>query len=156
MLDNILYARVYTTDQQELIPQMIEAQLDQDQGVPYALVVVDSLMALWRADYSGRGELAERQQRLNRHLNLFKKVAERHNLAVLFTNMVMSDPSGGLTFVSDPKKPVGGHVLAHAVTTRIMLKKGRDTERIAKIVDSPTQPEAEATFSLGDGGVGDA
>ena len=32
-------------------------------------------------------------------------------------------------------KPVGGHVLAHASTTRVMLKKGKGDQRIAKIFD---------------------
>ena len=36
-------------------------------------------------------------------------------MAIFITNQVMSDPSGGLTFVADPKKAVGGHVLAHGV-----------------------------------------
>lgn len=38
-------------------------------------------------------------------------------------------------FQADPKKPIGGHILAHASTTRIMLRKGRGELRIAKIYD---------------------
>lgn len=38
-------------------------------------------------------------------------------------------------FQADPKKPIGGHVLAHASTTRISLRKGRAELRIAKIFD---------------------
>jgi len=134
----------------------VEALIDKDDGTPYSMVIIDSLTALWRVDYSGRGELSERQQRLGKFLNGLRKLAERHNLAVLYTNQVMSDPSGGMSFVQDPKKPVGGHVVAHASNTRIHLRKGRDAERIAKLVDSPTLAEADATFLLGAGGVGDA
>jgi len=65
----------------------------------------------------------------------------------------MSDPSGGMTYVSDPKKAVGGHVLAHASTTRVMLRKGRDNERIAKLVDSPIMPEGDARFLITEQGV---
>ena len=68
---------------------------------------------------------------------------------------VMSNPDGGMTFVSDPKKPVGGHVLAHASTTRLELKKGRNDLRICKIIDSPNCPEAEASFQLTNGGACD-
>ena len=89
-------------------------------------------------------------------MNALRRLAERHNLAVVYTNQVMSDPSGGLTFVPDPKKPVGGHVVAHASNVRISLRKGRDNERIAKLVDCAYMPEADATFSVGGGGVGDA
>lgn len=110
VLENIIVARVFNTDQQEAIPALIEQQIDQDNGAPYAMVIIDSLMSLWRVDFNGRGELSERQQRLGKHLNLLRRLAERHNLAVVYTNQVMSDPSGGLTFVPDPKKAVGGHV----------------------------------------------
>jgi meiotic recombination protein DMC1 len=69
---------------------------------------------------------------------------------------MMSDPGAGLTFVPDPKKPVGGHVLAHASATRIALRKGRNETRIAKIYDSPDLPEAEATYAITAGGIGNA
>lgn len=39
------------------------------------------------ADFIGRGELSERQQRLGQLLNQFKKLSERHNIAVVYTNM---------------------------------------------------------------------
>ena len=39
------------------------------------------------------------------------------------------------SFVADPKKPIGGHILAHASTTRLSLRKGRGELRIAKIYD---------------------
>ena len=51
---------------------------------------------------------------------------------------------------------VGGHILAHASTTRLMLKKGRGDQRIAKVYDSPDLPESEATFSITASGVDDA
>lgn len=38
-------------------------------------------------------------------------------------------------FQADPKKPIGGHILAHASTTRISLRKGRGEMRIAKVFD---------------------
>jgi meiotic recombination protein DMC1 len=155
VLDNIFVARVYNTDQQEAMVQQIEAQIDADQA-PYSLVIIDSLTSLWRVDFSGRGELSERQQKLGKHLNQLRKLAERHNLAVVYSNQVMSDPSGGMTFVQDPKKPVGGHVVAHASNARISLRKGREQERIAKLVDHPSLPEADATFALSAAGVGDA
>ena len=50
-------------------------------------------------------------------------------------------------------KPVGGHVIAHASTTRIMLKKGKAEQRIAKIFGSPLMPEEEATFAISGGGI---
>lgn len=62
-------------------------------------------------------------------------------MAVVLTNQVMSDPAGGMTFVADPKKPLGGHVMAHASTTRISLRKGKGEQRVMKVVDSPSMRE---------------
>ena len=58
-------------------------------------------------------------------------------------------------FVVDPKKPIGGHVLAHAVTCRISLRKGKAEQRIAKVVDSPSVAESEASFAVGPDGIVD-
>lgn len=61
-----------------------------------------------------------------------------------------------MTFQADPKKPIGGHILAHASTVRLSLRKGRGENRVVKVYDSPDLPENEATFSIGDGGICDA
>jgi len=83
------------------------------------------------------------------------KISEQFNLVVYLTNQVMADPSGGVSFVPDPKKPVGGHVLAHASTTRLFLRKGRGEQRVCKIFDSPCLPESEAIYAIGKGGIED-
>ena len=61
-----------------------------------------------------------------------------------------------MSFQADPKKPIGGHILAHASTVRISLRKGRNENRVAKIYDSPDLPENEATFAITEGGIADA
>ena len=91
------------------------------------------------------------------------------------TNQVQSDPGANALFAgADGRKPVGGHILAHASTTRVLLRKGRGEERVAKIQDSPglfshfyytppyllTQsfpdcPEREATYIITNGGIAD-
>lgn len=113
----------------------MEAAMEDD---TFSLIIIDSLMALWRNDYVGRGELSERQQKLGTFLNLLKKISERHNVAVVYTNLVMSDPGAGkhetvaklgcsliigMSYVPDPKKAIGGHVVAHASTVRLFLRK---------------------------------
>uniref|UniRef100_A0A8D3DRF5 Meiotic recombination protein n=1 Tax=Scophthalmus maximus TaxID=52904 RepID=A0A8D3DRF5_SCOMX len=118
--------------------------------------IIDSIMALFRVDFSGRGELAERQQKLAQMLSRLQKISEEYNVAVFITNQMTADPGAGMTFQADPKKPIGGHILAHASTTRISLRKGRAEMRIAKIFDSPDMPENEATFAISAGGVTDA
>jgi len=107
-------------------------------------------------DYTGRGELAERQQKLAQLMSRLQKIAEEYNVAVFITNQMTADPGAAMSFQADPKKPIGGHILAHASTTRIMFRKGRGENRIAKIYDSPEMPENEATFAITQGGVCDA
>jgi len=120
----------------------------------YRLLVIDSVMALYRTDFVGRGELSERQQVLGTFLRRATQMAEEFNLVVLMvsvclfitsngtnfskTNQVMSDPGASALFAgADGRKPAGGHILAHASTTTSLLRKGRGEERVAKIVDSP-------------------
>lgn len=112
-------------------------------------------MALFRVDFSGRGELAERQQKLAQVMSRLQKVAEEYNVAVFITNQVTADPGATMTFQADPKKPIGGNILAHASTHRISLRKGRGECRIAKLYDSPDMPESEVTFAITPGGIAD-
>lgn len=79
-------------------------------------------MACFRVDYCGRGELADRQQKLNQMLSKLTHMAEEFNVAVYLTNQVQSDPGASALFAgADGRKPVGGHILAHASATRILL-----------------------------------
>ncbi|KAI7854127.1 meiotic recombination protein dmc1 [Circinella umbellata] len=146
VLDNIIVARAWNSDHQMDLIIEIAAKFAEEKGV-YRLLIVDSIIALFRCDYAGRGELADRQQKLNQMLNRLTKIAEEYNVAVFLTNQVSSDPGGGMVFVSDPKKPVGA--------TRVYLRKGRGEERVAKIYDSPDMPENEASYAISEGGVVD-
>lgn len=58
--------------------------------------------------------------------------------------------------MQDTKKPIGGHVIAHASTTRLYLRKGKGENRVCKIYDSPCLPEAEAKFAILPDGIGDS
>ena len=153
VLDNIHYARAYTHEHQIKLITEAAAAMIQDR---FALAIIDSATALFRVDYTGRGQLAERQQKLGFLLSALNKLAEEFNVAVYLTNQVQADPSGAQSFVADPKKPIGGHVMAHACCTRLSLKKGRGEQRICKIYDSPSLPENEAVYALTEGGVADA
>ena len=152
-LENILVARAHTHEHQAHLLSQMAAMMAEDQ---YSLVIVDSITALFRVDFCGRGELAERQQKLGKMMSNLTKLAEEYNVAVYITNQVVADPGGASMFVADPKKPVGGHILAHASTTRLSLRKGRADQRICKIYDSPNLPEAECVFSIAEQGIVDA
>ena len=151
VLDNITFARCLQHEhQQEMVVGV--AALITGSAERYRLLIVDSVIGLFRTEFAGRGELADRQQKLGQHIRALVKLAAEFNIAVLLTNQVTADP--GNMFVADAKKPVGGNMLAHYVHTRVHLRKGKNNQRIAKIYAGPL-PEEEATFALTEGGVVD-
>jgi meiotic recombination protein DMC1 len=153
VLENITHARLPTFESQLEI--LVDAAALMVESGPYRLMIIDSISCNMRTDYSGRGELAERQQKLGIMLSRLRKLAESLNISIVYTNQVMSDPSGGLTFVSDPKKAVGGHVMAHASTIRISIRKGKAEQRLAKIVQAPNLAENEVSFAISNDGIVD-
>jgi len=141
-LKNIQVARAENSDHQIILVEKAEEVIEKNN---IKLIVIDSLTSQFRADYLGRGALGERQQKLNKHVHMLQKLAEKHNLAVYVTNQVMDNP--GILF-GDPTTPIGGHVLAHMSTYRLYVRKSKDDKRIARLVDSPNLPEGEAVFRV--------
>src|SRR3990172_7509766 len=107
---------------------------------PIRLLVVDSLTAHFRAEFAGRGTLAERQQLLNRHMHDLLKFADLNNAVVICTNQVQARPD---QLFGDPTKPVGGHIVGHTATYRVYLRKSKPPKRIARLIDSPNLPECD-------------
>jgi DNA repair protein RadA len=114
------------------------------------LVIVDSIISLHRAEYTGRETLAERQQRLNVMLHKLIRLAEVYNVAVVLTNQVQTTPDN--TFENPSVRAAGGNIMGHACTYRIFLRKaGRD--RIAVMVDSPHHAYSQVKFTISERGV---
>eukprot|EP00036_Acanthoecidae_sp_10tr_P001847 CAMPEP_0182938568 /NCGR_PEP_ID=MMETSP0105_2-20130417/44089_1 /TAXON_ID=81532 ORGANISM="Acanthoeca-like sp., Strain 10tr" /NCGR_SAMPLE_ID=MMETSP0105_2 /ASSEMBLY_ACC=CAM_ASM_000205 /LENGTH=339 /DNA_ID=CAMNT_0025077883 /DNA_START=76 /DNA_END=1095 /DNA_ORIENTATION=- len=151
VLDNVAYARAYNSDHQMTLLTQASAMMSESR---YALLIVDSATALYRTDYSGRGELANRQMSLAQFLRTLLRLADEFGVAVVITNQVVAQVDGGAMF-GPSVKPIGGNIMAHASTTRLALRKGRGETRICKIFDSPCLPEAEATFAINADGIGD-
>ena len=151
VLKNIKVARAYNSDHQMLLAEKVE-DLIKKQGLNVKLVVVDSLTAHFRAEFIGRGTLADRQQKLNKHMHVLLKLADTYNFCVYVTNQVMAKPD---MFFGDPTQAIGGHIVGHASTFRIYLRKGKKGTRVAKLVDSPSQPEGECSFCIDEIGIKD-
>ncbi len=151
VLKNILVARAFNSDHQILLLDKI-TELIKEQEEPIKLVIIDSLTAHFRAEFAGRGQLADRQQRLNRYLHQLMKLAEQHNLVVFVTNQVMSNPA---MMFGDPTTAIGGNIVGHASTFRIYLRRGKAGSRVAKLIDSPNLPDNEAQFYVTEAGVRD-
>lgn len=150
-LARIMVARAYNSDHQMLLTDKIESLIS-EQGKRIQLVVVDSLTSHFRAEFIGRGTLAERQQKLNRHMHQLSKLASSYNICVYVTNQVMAKPD---QFFGDPTASIGGHIVAHASTFRIYLRKGRKGSRVAKLVDAPNIADGETIFMVEEEGLRD-
>jgi len=150
VLDNVAYARAYNVDHQtQLLVQASALMADSR----FSLLIVDSATALYRTDYSGRGELSARQMHLAQFLRTLLRMADEFGCAVVICNQVVAQVDGAMFLGGDAKKPIGGHIIAHSSTTRLYLRKGRGNQRVCKIYDSPSLPESEAVFALSDGGI---
>ena len=151
VLKRIIYAEAFTSEHQEVLLGNCEDVI-KDNGV--RLICVDSLMAHYRSEYLGRETLAPRQQNVNKFLHKLKRLSQAFNAVAVVTNQVVATPDSAYGIVEP--KPIGGHVVGHAVHSRIYLRKGRENLRIAKIVASPFLPEGEAPFRItAEGIVGD-
>ena len=80
------------------------------------------------------------------------RLSSSNNMCVFVTNQVMSKPD---QFFGDPTTAIGGHVVAHASTFRIYLRKGKKGTRVAKLIDAPNLPDGECVFEVVEGGLND-
>lgn len=152
VLENVAYARAYNSDHQNSLLIQASAMMAESR---FALLIVDSSTSLYRTDFSGRGELSARQMSLARFLRSLSRIADEFGVAVVITNQVVAQVDGGAFMGADSKKPIGGHIMAHASTTRLYFKKGSGETRTCKIYDSPCLPENDCKFAILPDGIGD-
>ncbi|MEM0140723.1 MAG: DNA repair and recombination protein RadA [Thermoplasmatales archaeon] len=149
VLKKIHVARAYNSSHQILL---VEKAYELTSKYQVKLLIVDSLTAHFRAEYTGRGTLAERQQLLNRHLHDLLRFGDIYNSAIAVTNQVAARPD---VFFGDPTTSIGGNIVGHASTYRVYLRKSKGGKRIARLIDSPHLPEGEAVIMVSEDGISD-
>jgi DNA repair protein RadA len=148
VLKNVTICKVYNSSHLELIIKDLGKHINEFKA---KLVVVDSVISLHRAEFVGRGTLADRQQRLNSILHKLIRLAEIFNIVIVITNQVQTSSD---TFFGDPTKAAGGNVIGHTSTYRIYLRKSGEN-RIAKMIDSPYHPYSDTRFTINKKGIDD-
>ncbi len=147
---NVIFAEAYTSDHQMFLLENADKVVKENN---IRLIIVDSLTSHFRSEYLGREMLAERQQKLNKHLHRLIRLARAFNAVAVVTNQVMAKPD---VFFGNTVHPVGGHVVAHTSHTRLFLRKSaRGPVRIARLVSSPYLPEGERIFKITEDGIVD-
>jgi len=149
VLERLHVARAFNSHHQMLLGERAREIAEEFE---VRLLIVDSLTSHFRAEYIGRGTLADRQQKLNRHMHDLLRFGDINNAVVLVTNQVSAKPDA---FFGDPTRPIGGHIVGHTATFRIYLRKSKGGKRIARLIDSPSLPEAEAVITVDEKGVRD-
>ncbi len=154
VLKNVHVARAYNSNHQILLVEKAKELADElrDTDKPVRLLIIDSATAHFRSEYVGRGTLSDRQQKINKHLHDALRFGDLNNAVVMITNQVQVRPDA---FFGDPTRPIGGHIVGHTATFRIYLRKSKGEKRIARLVDSPSLPEAEAVFTVTKAGIRD-
>jgi len=151
ILQKIYHCKIFNSEELESVISNLDKSIEQYNA---KLVIVDSIISLHRAEFSGRETLAERQQRLGKMLNKLRRYADIYNIAVVITNQVVSYTDNS-QFGSDYIKPAGGNIMGHSSTYRIFLKRS-GKNRIATIFDSPYHPNQQTKFAISDDGIRNA
>jgi DNA repair protein RadA len=149
IMKKIFVCRIYYSAHLEAVIRSLAKSIEQYKA---RLVIIDSIISLHRAEFSGRETLAERQQRLNLILHKLIRLAEIYNVAVIYTNQVQAQPDnlfGGNSMIA-----AGGNIMAHASTYRIFLRKAGHN-RIATMLDSPYHAYSQVKFTIGEQGIED-
>jgi len=149
VLKKIHVASAFNSNHQMML---VDKAMELARERPVRLLVVDSLTGHFRAEYVGRGALAERQQKLNKHMHSLLKFARINNAVICVTNQVAARPD---VFFGDPTQPIGGHIVGHTAMFRIYLRKSKGGKRIARLIDSPHLPEGEIVFMVKEEGIRD-
>ena len=151
-LDQIHVAKAFNSNHQILLAEKAKelAGEHEESEWPIRIVCVDSLTAHFRAEYVGRGELADRQQKLNKHLHDLMRLGDLFNTAILVTNQVASNPD---SYFGDPTQAIGGNILGHASTFRMYLRKSKGNKRIVRLVDAPNLADGEAVMRVQEEGL---
>jgi len=149
ILSSIFVCKIYNSSHLEFVIKNLAKYLEEFRA---SLVIIDSIISLHRAEFSGRGTLWDRQQRLNSMLHRLSRLAEVYNIAFVLTNQVQSNPDA--TFAGDPTKVAGGNIMAHATTYRIFFRKAGHN-RIAVMQDSPYHEYGSVKFTITEKGIVD-
>ncbi|RLF06946.1 MAG: DNA repair and recombination protein RadA [Thermoprotei archaeon] len=148
-LENIYVVRPLNVDELE---EIVIEELPHIIREGARLLIVDSIIALYRAEFKGREMLAARQQRINYLLDWLKRYARRYNMAIAITNQVLTQP---VPWGAALKLPAGGNIIAHASTHRFLMRRSGDSW-VIECIDSPRIARgASAKFVITDRGVED-
>ena len=148
-LDQIIVQKCHTANDLYLRIQEIMSSI---KDLNVKLIVLDSATALFRSEFTGRGEGYAKFALINNMLGDLKSIAENFNIAIVFINQIYHSPDAD--YGAEHDRPYGGNVLGHAIPYRIQLKKS-GKKKVARIFKSPYQANDDALYMLTARGIDD-
>jgi DNA repair protein RadA len=117
------------------------------------LLIVDSIIYHFRAEYAGRSKTPERIQRLNKSMHLLLKTAYASGVAVIVTN---HQTQSSIDRFDNTVIPLGGNVMSYTSKYRIHLDGRNNNNCRRAILDiSPSNPQLDTYFVIDDRGFTD-
>ncbi len=150
LLRNIAVTRTYNSDHLTFLIMNVE-QIIKERNIK--LFIIDSIASHFRAEYIGDDRLVSRQQAIMRLAETMKQLIEKYDIAIVVTNQVIATMDESL-FDKSPH-PALGFAWAHRPHQRVLLRKGRDQARIARMYDSSRLPDRECVFFVTEKGISD-
>lgn len=137
---------------ESILQQDLPLQLAQENDIK--LIVIDSIINPYRAEYSGRGILSQRQSRLSKIMHHLQNIARVFDVAVVITNQIHTSVDGYSYCLADSDRPMGGNVITHTSTFIVRLK-GNSSYLMAEMKGSPCYPEGVKRFVINEKGIHD-
>lgn len=156
--NTIVYQPVNSLQQEWIIEEGIHAILKNDEdshvniGRKIKLLIIDSPITHYRAEYTKLGELPVRQKKLFKFVSKLRKLSQMYGIAVVVTNQLTTIPNSQ---IPDSDRPTGGNTMAHSTTYSIWLRKTTPRWRMARIMKSTYHKSGVTKFCISEKGIGD-
>ncbi|AXR77720.1 DNA repair and recombination protein RadB [Natrarchaeobaculum sulfurireducens] len=112
------------------------------------LIVLDSATGFYRLERTGDGDGGEALRSVARQVTHLLSLARKHDIAVVLTNQVFSDPD------ADRTRALGGNTLEHWTGVVLRLERFRGGNRRATLEKHRSKPAGESVqFRITDDGL---
>ena len=144
-----LASRIVISDALDFDEQEQAVRDAEDLAEQVELVVLDSATGFYRLERHG-GDEGETLRAVGRQVSHLLALARRHDLAVVITNQVFTDPD------TDRARPLGGHTLTHWSGAVVRVERFRGGNRRATLEKHRAKPAGEsARFRITGEGLAD-
>ena len=141
-------ARLIITDALDFDDQQEAVRDAADFAERVELIVLDSATGFYRLNRAGDAEGGDSLRAVARQVTELLSLARKHDIAVVITNQVYSDPE------SDRVKALGGHTLEHWTGVVVRLDRFRGGNRRATLEKHRAKAAGEtATFEITEDGI---